>query len=220
MNREEFELFKGNLPTSPDIIGREKYFNSAVLAPLVLIEDEFHLLFQRRAKSITQGDEICFPGGKYEPEIDSNFQDTALRETSEELGIDREQVSIIGELGKIVAPMGAAIDVFIGTIKASTLKTIHIDENEVAEIFTIPISFFKKRRADRYDVRVEMLPSYIDENQEEQILLPSKELRLPERYHQPWGANKHRILVYKTQHGPLWGLTAEIVHELVEKFVE
>ena len=219
MNQKEFEFLRDNLPVSPDIIGREKYFNSAVLAPLVLIDDEFHLLFQRRAKAITQGDEICFPGGRYEPDIDANFQDTALRETSEELGIDKEKVSIIGQLGKIVAPMGAAIDVFVGTMDASTLNIIQIDKKEVAEVFTMPVSFFKKERAERYDVRVEMLPSYIDENEQEQILLPSKELSLPERYHQPWGANKHRILVYKTEHGPLWGLTAEIVYELVEKFV-
>ncbi len=41
--------------------------------------------------------QISFPGGKYEPK-DKQLRCTALRETSEELGIDGEKIVILGKL--------------------------------------------------------------------------------------------------------------------------
>ena len=68
MNHKDFNAFQENLPRCPGIMGREKYFNSAVLIPFVMIAGEYHLLFQRRAPQIRQGTEICFPGGAYDGE--------------------------------------------------------------------------------------------------------------------------------------------------------
>jgi len=41
--------------------------------------------------------EISFPGGKYEQQ-DANLLDTALRETREEIGLDVDQNSVLGQL--------------------------------------------------------------------------------------------------------------------------
>ena len=53
-------------------------------------------------------------------------------------------------------------------------------------------------------------------NGRETVLLPVKELGLPETYHQPWHGRPHRILVYPTSKGPVWGITAEIVSEIIK----
>jgi coenzyme A diphosphatase NUDT7 len=216
MNKEEFGKFIDNLPKSPGIQGREKYVNSAVVVPFVFLNNEYHLLFQKRAPSINQGSEICFPGGKYDPTIDRDFEGTAMREISEELGLNKNEVEIVGQSDTVVAPMGAIVETYIGLLDKTLLNKIKIDSNEVEEIFTIPMSFFNKNGIEKYSVRLEIQPSFMDETGKEIILLPSKDLGLPDRYQQPWGRN-YRVLVYKTAHGVIWGITAEIIYELTQK---
>jgi len=217
MIRKDFEIFRNNLPEYPGIQGREKYFNSAVLVPFVFINNEYHLLFQKRASSISQGSEICFPGGKYDPSIDKSFESTAIRETSEELGIKSKDIKVVGQLDTIVAPMGATVESFIGLLDEEVLGEIKIDNREVEEFFTMPISHFKKVGVEKYFVRLEIQPSFIDESGKEVTLLPSKDLGLPDKYQKPWGGKKYRVLVYKTNRGLIWGITAEIIYELINK---
>ena len=217
MNREQFEKLTNNLPNFPGIQGREKYFNSAVLVPFVFLNDEYHLLFQKRAPSISQGSEICFPGGKYDPVLDQDFKSTAIREITEELGIGKNDVKVVGQLDTIVAPMGATVESYIGLVDKTLLNEIIIDNKEVEEIFIIPLSYFNSVEAERYYVRLEIQPSFTDETGNEILLLPSKELGLPEKYQKPWGGKKYRVLVYKTNHGVIWGITAEIIYELIQK---
>ena len=217
MIREDFEIFRNNLPEYPGIQGREKYFNSAVLVPFVFINNEYHLLFQKRASSISQGSEICFPGGKHDPNIDQSFKSTAIRETFEELGIKSKDIKVVGQLDTIVAPMGTTIESFIGLLDEEVLGEIKIDNREVEEFFTMPISHFKKVGVEKYFVRLEIQPSFTDESGKEVTLLPSKHLGLPDKYQKPWGGKKYRVLVYKTIRGPIWGITAEIIFELINK---
>lgn len=217
MIREDFEIFRSNLPEYPGIQGREKYFNSAVLVPFVFVGKEYHLLFQKRASSISQGSEICFPGGKYEPDIDQSFESTAIRETYEELGIESKDINVVGQLDTIVAPMGATVESFIGLLDEKILGGIKIDNREVEEFFTMPISHFKKVGVEEHFVRLEIQPSYIDESGKEITLLPSKDLGLPDRYQKAWGGKKYRVLVYKTDRGVIWGITAEIINELINR---
>ncbi|MEN8904743.1 MAG: CoA pyrophosphatase [Clostridiales bacterium] len=216
MNNLETLIHK--LPAKPGIQGREKYFNSAVLVPLILIKDEYHLLFQKRAQSISQGNEICFPGGKFESEIDKGYADTAIRETCEELGIHESNIKLIGQMDTIVAPMGATVDVFIGTINHSVINTLSYDVNEVEEVFSIPVSLLKDIEVEKHSVGILIHPSLFDENGNETILLPSKELGLPKKYQTPWTGRKYRVLVYKTDYGIIWGITAEIIFDFLGKY--
>ncbi|MBN2616733.1 MAG: NUDIX domain-containing protein, partial [Spirochaetales bacterium] len=79
-----------------DILGRSKYLNSSVLIPIVKLNGEFNLLFQVRAKNIRQGSDICFPGGKFDNNLDKNYIDTAIRECYEEIGVESNKVKILG----------------------------------------------------------------------------------------------------------------------------
>jgi len=77
MNKNDLENLKKKLPPIPGILGKEEYFNAAVLIPLMMINGEYHFLFEKRAAHIRQGGEVCFPGGEFDPEVDTSFQDTA-----------------------------------------------------------------------------------------------------------------------------------------------
>jgi 8-oxo-dGTP pyrophosphatase MutT (NUDIX family) len=217
MNKEQFEKLTNNLPNCPGIQGREKYFNSAVMVPFVFLNEEYHLLFQKRAPSISQGSEICFPGGKYDPVLDHDFRSTAIREITEELGIGESDVKVVGQLDTIVAPMGAIVESYIGLLDKTLLGEIKIDNKEVEEIFVIPLTYFNSVEVEEYYVRLEIQPSFMNEAGNEILLLPSKALGLPDKYQKPWGGKKYRVLVYKTNHGVIWGITAEIIYELMHK---
>jgi 8-oxo-dGTP pyrophosphatase MutT (NUDIX family) len=79
MNKEDLKKLVNNLPSSPGILRKDEFFNSAVIIPLIYLNDEYHFLFEKRAANIRQGGEICFPGGEYDPRLDKNFSDTAIR---------------------------------------------------------------------------------------------------------------------------------------------
>ncbi len=218
MNKKDLQILRFNLPRFPNVQGREKYVNTAVLVPLIWQNNEYHFLFQKRGINIKQGGEICFPGGKFDQIKDRSYQDTAIRECIEELGIEKNKIIIIGQLDTVIAPMGVAIDPFVGILDIINLQELHINHAEVESIFTLPVSYFKKNSPEIYKVRLEIQPSYINDNGEEIVLFPAKELGLPKRYWKPWGGKKYRVLVYKTNVGIIWGVTAEIIYEITNKY--
>jgi peroxisomal coenzyme A diphosphatase NUDT7 len=212
------ELLKNKLPKTPNIIGRKFYINTAVIIPLVKINEKYHLLFQERSAHIRQGTEICFPGGKVDFEKDKSLEDTAVRETIEELGITKEKIEILGCFHTLTSHMGVIVNTFAAELYIDSIDELKIDANEVKRVFTLPISYFKNNQPKRYDIRIEAQPTYIDENGKKIISLPCKELGLPDRYLKPWGNNNHRVLVYQTGKGVIWGITAKILFEFLDLF--
>lgn len=202
------------LANSPEILGKDKYFNSAVLVPLVEIDEKFHFLFEKRADHIRQGGEISFPGGEFDIKKDQGLRHTAIRETTEELGLAAENIKIIGKIGTLVAPMGVTVDAFVGLISIKSLDELAIDKNEVEKVFLIPMDHYLKQKPEEYTVKLEVHPSYTDENGKKVELLPVQKLGLPARYSKPWKNGFHRVLVYNSSEDVIWGITAEIVFEL------
>src|SRR5699024_7104932 len=73
----------------PGILNKEKLRKAAVLLPLVEVDGETHILFEVRSNKMRrQPGDICFPGGRVE-EFDETKLATAIRETSEELGVPK-----------------------------------------------------------------------------------------------------------------------------------
>lgn len=75
---------------------------AAVLVPLVPIDGDVHLLYIRRAATLShhQG-QVAFPGGTVDAERDPNAVATALREAHEEIGLRPDDVRIVGVLDDI-----------------------------------------------------------------------------------------------------------------------
>lgn len=217
MNKDDLNALVSNLPETPGILRKDEFFNSAVVVPFVLKDDEYHLLFEKRAANIRQGGEICFPGGEYDPALDKNFTETAVRETVEELGIDITKINVLGILDTLIGPMGVTVDSCIATLDIKDIDETNIDKSEVEKIFLIPVSWFQKNPPEEYFVQLVVHPHYTDENGNVVELLPSRELDLPLKYNKPWHAGKRKIFAYKLQEGVLWGLTAVLVREVVHR---
>ena len=217
MKQNDLEFLLKNLPEAPNVMAKDNFANTAVLVPLICIDGEMHFLFQKRADSIRQGSEICFPGGLFEPKSDKDYQDTAIRETIEELGIDRNHIEMVGRLDTLVSVLGATVDPFLSVVQTQALSSLKINHTEVEKVFTLPVSVFCEDNLETYSVRLIAQSSFTNKKGEEVTLLPSEDLGLPEIYHKNWGGIHHRVLVYKTEQGIIWGMTAEIIHDMVSK---
>jgi 8-oxo-dGTP pyrophosphatase MutT (NUDIX family) len=213
MSRFSDELHE-KLKAKDPVIGKDRYLLTSVLLPLITIENRCHLVFQVRAEHIRQGGEVCFPGGKFDPLLDKNTKDTAMRETSEEMGITAKHLEYIGKLGHYIAPMGVLVDAHVARLKIDAVKAMNFNRDEVERIFTLPLSYFKHTAPELHEVNVKIDP-YIMENGEKRILLPYEELGLPKRYEKSWGNMKHRIFVYKND-PVIWGITAELIQDFVK----
>ncbi|TCT12166.1 NUDIX domain-containing protein [Natranaerovirga pectinivora] len=215
MNKEHINKLKEKLKNTTNIISREKYFNAAVLIPLVFIKDEYHFLFEKRAKNIRQGSEISFPGGGFE-KGDKSFLGTAIRETKEELGIEEDKIDVIGKIGSYIGRQGIIVEVYIGELKINDINELNPEVTEVDYVFTVPIDYFKTQEPKKYSVRLEQQPYYTDEKGNVINLLPSKELGLPQKYHEPWGGKSVEFDFYRVNNEWIWGMTADMIKEAIQ----
>lgn len=92
---------------------------AAVLAALYQRGDETHLVLTKRHQSLQQHPgEISFPGGRQEPP--ETLAQTALREAEEEIGLPRDEVTLVGGLPPVDTQVtGYTIYPFVGLVGAT-----------------------------------------------------------------------------------------------------
>jgi 8-oxo-dGTP pyrophosphatase MutT (NUDIX family) len=215
MKYADLQNLRSRLPRHPNIMGKKRYLNAAVLIPLIEMDQEYHFLFQKRAAHIRQGGEVSFPGGEFEPDNDQSCREAALREAEEELGISRDKIHIQGRLDTFISPIGTTVDSFIATLDLISLDELHPDKNEVDRLFLLPVSFFEIHPACEYELELEIKPWYKTKDNKGIEHLPVDALGLHPKYKKPWPGLAHRVLVYQTPEEIVWGLTAELVNEVV-----
>jgi len=112
---------------------------AAVLVPLVEREHGFTVLLTERAAHLNDhAGQVAFPGGRAEPE-DGSPEETALRETEEEIGLARHFVDVAGMLDLYVTVTGYAVTPVVGFVTPGFELTP--DRHEVAEIIEVPLAF-------------------------------------------------------------------------------
>ena len=113
---------------------------AAVLVPLIPREGEVHVLLTQRASHLKDHpSQISFPGGRVDAG-DASRIETALREAREEIGLQREHVSILGTLPDYDMPSGFRISPVIGWIEPPV--AMQLDPVEVEATFEVPLSYF------------------------------------------------------------------------------
>lgn len=183
----------------PTPLGQQKKY--AVLIPLVEVDNEWHILYEVRSEHIPQPGEVSFPGGRVEN--NESFQEAAIRETSEELQIDKDKIVVIGEIDYIVNPQ-TTIHCFVGQLLVNHWQDIQPNE-EVARLFTIPI-----KRILEEDPKYYQLKSKVQTNSD----FPFDRLRNGNKYQ--FHSQSRRIPFYDINHENLWGFTAQLTHRFSE----
>jgi 8-oxo-dGTP pyrophosphatase MutT (NUDIX family) len=122
---------------------------AAVLVPLVNRAGQVYVLFtQRTAHLDDHAGQISFPGGRVESG-DASREETALRETEEEIGLARGGIVVLGKLPEYEIPSGFRITPVVGWIELPL--ALKPDPFEVADIFEAPLEHFLD--AGRYQRR-------------------------------------------------------------------
>ncbi|HCP24658.1 MAG: CoA pyrophosphatase [SAR202 cluster bacterium] len=110
---------------------------AAVMILLYPKDGEYCILLNKRSEEVEHHKgEISFPGGARDPE-DRDSLETALRETEEEMGIKREDVTVIGEMDEITTRSNFQVNVFVGTIEYP--YKFSPSAIEIAEVLEFPI---------------------------------------------------------------------------------
>lgn len=112
---------------------------SAVLILFYLDDnrDIMTILIQRPTYNGVHSGQIAFPGGKFE-EYDADLIQTALRESREEVGIDPENVTVLGSLTELYIPPSQLTLLPVVGYQQGQPKIV-TDPNEVAGVITISI---------------------------------------------------------------------------------
>ncbi|MGG7035966.1 MAG: NUDIX hydrolase [Flavobacterium sp.] len=114
---------------------------AAVMILMYPKNNKTHLvLILRNSYPSVHSSQIAFPGGKVEP-TDSSLQETALRETHEEIGVDPEKIEIIRPFSEIyIPPSNFLVFPFLGISKTELTFKPQLDE--VADIIEFSITDF------------------------------------------------------------------------------
>lgn len=113
---------------------------AAVLIPLCVVKDELSLLYTLRTSNLKRNSgQVSFPGGMRE--TNEQLQDTALRESCEELGITASSIDIWGS-GKFIVSRDIAIMPFLGNIGKIEPNNLNVNHEEVQYAFAVPFRHF------------------------------------------------------------------------------
>ena len=185
----------------PQPIGTHRFFS--VLVPVVERAGELDLLFEVRAKNMkSQPGEICFPGGHVEK--GETPQQAALRETFEEIGIDRQKIELIGPGDILYGYANYTLFTYMGIIGERDLQAIEPAEDEVDEIFLLPLRAFAENPPE---IHPENIFTEIDDN------FPYEKVGISQDY--PWRVGNWEIPIYDIDGRIIWGLTARITQSIV-----
>ena len=185
----------------PGLLGARHSY--AVLCPLVERPDGLHLLFEVRARNLSQGGEVCFPGGRME--AGETPAQCALRETEEELSIPAAEVSLLGTPDFICNQTGFLLRPVLGLVSPGGFAALRPSPAEVAEVFTAPLSFFAETAPEPW--RYELVPQVPED-------FPYESVGIPRDY--AWNHGWVDVPVWYWQGHAVWGMTARLVRDLIK----
>lgn len=124
------------------VLDRGEVAHAAVLVAIVQRENRgdggLHVLLTRRTEHLRDhAGQISFPGGRAEPG-DGSPAATALREAQEEVGLEPDQLDIIGQLPAYTTVTRYVVTPVVALVRAP--YCLALDGFEVAEAFEVPLA--------------------------------------------------------------------------------
>ena len=117
------------------------YRQSAVLIPIFHTDGEYRILFTKRTNNLdVHRGQISFPGGSVD-KTDASPEETALREAYEEIGLRREDVTVLGRTDDARTMTSKYIvHPFVGLIPYP--YDFRISQREVERLIEVPFRVF------------------------------------------------------------------------------
>lgn len=121
-----------------ELLGTQKRSAAAVLVGFRDGVQPRLVLTVRTAHLQSHAGQVAFPGGRSDPD-DGDAVTTALRESEEEIGLDRAQVTPLGFLDCFETISGFCITPVVARIAEQA--RLYPSPDEVAEVFEVPLAF-------------------------------------------------------------------------------
>jgi 8-oxo-dGTP pyrophosphatase MutT (NUDIX family) len=123
----------------------EKGFRrAAVLVAFVQDQNEWSLLYTRRSENLSNHrGQVSFPGGAMDPS-DQTPMITALREAKEEIGINSNNIQILGSMSEFLTNSNYLVTPVVAIMDWPS--ELQISYAEVSRVFTIPIDWLRKKK--------------------------------------------------------------------------
>nr|CAB3264496.1 peroxisomal coenzyme A diphosphatase NUDT7-like [Phallusia mammillata] len=151
LTEEKLKQFKENLERQTyahqDFIDRldpEKigFKRAAVLIALFEYQNEVFVILTKRSEQLKiHSGHVSLPGGKCD-KTDADDIETALRESEEEIGLDKSHLTVLGKGFPFMSFHGIYITPVVAVIKNTHGITLKINKSEVDSAFACPLKYF------------------------------------------------------------------------------
>jgi len=152
-------------------------------AILILVYDrdgEAHILFTERTHQVEHHKgQISFPGGACDDDDDC-LETTALRETAEEIGVQPEEVEIVGQLDDMLTISNFLVTPYVGILRTNSEYPFTVNHHEVVQVVQVPLSHLLDDRNMELEVR---------QHKGKQVLIPAYTYE----GHRIWGATARML---------------------------
>jgi 8-oxo-dGTP pyrophosphatase MutT (NUDIX family) len=127
---------------------------AGVLVPLQYHDGEWHVILNVRSDKVGQHKgEIAFPGGRLEPD-DPDMTACALRETWEEMGINPQDVDVLGPLNALLTRTNFLVWPTLGVVPHP--YAFRPDPGEVAKVIEVPLPSLMDESSVRHEARLSL----------------------------------------------------------------
>lgn len=159
------------------------HLTASAAAVLVLIHQnngDANVIFTQRTNHVEHHKgQMCFPGGACDDE-DGGCEQTALRETYEEIGVVQDHVRIVGHLDDMITISNFRVTPVVGFLQHESQYPYIINDSEVAKVVEVPLTFLMEEGNMELEVR---------EHQGREVLVPA----FTYDGHRIWGATARML---------------------------
>lgn len=177
------------------------YKRNSVMILLYEENDEIYLILEKRALNLRhQPGDICMPGGKIEK--GETPIEAAIRETVEELGIDKEDLEVYSAMDYLITPFSVIMYPFVAKIKE--LKDTY-SKDEVDSLIKVPLTFLLENEPIYHEGEL-----IVDRGED----FPYDLIRGGEGY--KFSKCMYETYFYIWEDEVVWGHTARIIYEFIK----
>ncbi|MFN8578503.1 MAG: CoA pyrophosphatase [Candidatus Sericytochromatia bacterium] len=147
--KEKINKLDNSVYSEPVFENSKPFVPASVLIPIFEIDNKSHIIFTKRTDKVSHHKgQISFPGGKFD-KTDKDLEFTALRETQEEIGVNPEDIKIVGKINNMVTNTNFIVSPFVGILPYP--YNFLVNPDEISELIIVPVKHLMNKNFFRIE---------------------------------------------------------------------